>query len=74
MGCIFYRLFYFTVCLDAQNTSISMDAILDLHELLKFLQHAQIPYYVKRSINLLNDLFIQRILNIIRYFYLDKMH
>ena len=36
-------------------------------ELLKFLQQEKIPYYVKRSINLLDDLFIQHILQIIRY-------
>ena len=36
-------------------------------ELLKFMQLQQIPFYVKRSINLLQDVFINRILNIIRY-------
>lgn len=36
-------------------------------ELLKFFQLQQIPFYVKRSINLLDDLFINRILNFIRY-------
>ncbi len=36
-------------------------------ELLKFLQQEKIPYYVKRSINLLDDLFIKNILTIVRY-------
>ena len=36
-------------------------------ELLKFFQLQQIPFYVKRSINLLDDLFINQVLNIIRY-------
>ena len=36
-------------------------------EFLKFLQLLNIPFYVKRSINLLEDVFINKILNIIRY-------
>lgn len=36
-------------------------------ELMKFFQLQQIPFYVKRSINLLDDLFINQVLNIIRY-------
>lgn len=36
-------------------------------ELLKFLQLQGIPFYVKRSLNLLEDIFINKILNIIRY-------
>jgi DNA helicase II / ATP-dependent DNA helicase PcrA len=36
-------------------------------ELMKFFQLEQMPFYVKRSINLLDDLFINRILNFIRY-------
>ncbi len=37
-------------------------------ELQKFLHLAGVPYYVKRSLNLLKDHFISRILNIMRYF------
>lgn len=36
-------------------------------ELIKFLQLLQIPFYAKRSINLLDDIFIKKILNIMRY-------
>jgi len=36
-------------------------------ELIKFFQLLQIPFYVKRSINLLEDVFINQILNMIRY-------
>ncbi len=36
-------------------------------ELIKFLQLLQIPFYAKRSINLLEDVFIKKILNIMRY-------
>jgi DNA helicase-2/ATP-dependent DNA helicase PcrA len=36
-------------------------------ELMKFLQLQQIPFYVKRSVNLLDDVFIKQVLNIIRY-------
>jgi DNA helicase II / ATP-dependent DNA helicase PcrA len=36
-------------------------------ELIKFLQLQQVPFYVKRSIDLLEDLFTNKILNIIRY-------
>lgn len=36
-------------------------------ELMKFFQLLQIPFYVKRSINLLDDIFINQVLNIIRY-------
>jgi len=36
-------------------------------ELLKFLQLKDVPFYVKRSINLLEDVFINKILNIIRF-------
>jgi DNA helicase II / ATP-dependent DNA helicase PcrA len=36
-------------------------------ELMKFFQLQQIPFYVKRSINLLDDLFINQVLNLIRY-------
>jgi DNA helicase-2/ATP-dependent DNA helicase PcrA len=36
-------------------------------EFLKFLQLQQIPFYVRRSLNLLEDVFINKILNIIRY-------
>jgi DNA helicase-2/ATP-dependent DNA helicase PcrA len=36
-------------------------------ELQKFLHLAHIPFYVKRSLNLLEDLFIKKILNICRY-------
>jgi DNA helicase II / ATP-dependent DNA helicase PcrA len=36
-------------------------------ELMKFFQLQEIPFYVKRSINLLDDLFINQVLNIIRY-------
>ncbi|HEY6062818.1 MAG TPA: ATP-dependent helicase, partial [Chitinophagaceae bacterium] len=36
-------------------------------ELMKFLQLQQVPFYVKRSIDLLEDVFINKILNIIRY-------
>ncbi|MEO7393608.1 MAG: 3'-5' exonuclease, partial [Chitinophagaceae bacterium] len=36
-------------------------------ELMKFFQLQQIPFYVKRSINLLDDIFINQVLNIIRY-------
>ncbi|HLF45570.1 MAG TPA: ATP-dependent DNA helicase, partial [Chitinophagaceae bacterium] len=36
-------------------------------ELLKFLQLLQVPFYVKRSVDLLKDHFISKILNIIRY-------
>jgi DNA helicase II / ATP-dependent DNA helicase PcrA len=36
-------------------------------ELMKFFQLLQIPFYVKRSINLLEDVFINQILNLIRY-------
>jgi len=37
-------------------------------ELQKFLHLAGVPYYVKKSLDLLNDHFISRILNIMRYF------
>ena len=37
-------------------------------ELQKFLHLADVPYYVKRSLDLLNDHFISRMLNIMRYF------
>ncbi|MGB3005302.1 MAG: ATP-dependent DNA helicase, partial [Chitinophagaceae bacterium] len=36
-------------------------------ELLKFLQLQQVPFHVKRSVNLLEDVFIKQVLNIIRY-------
>lgn len=36
-------------------------------ELMKFLQLQQVPFYVKRSINLLEDVFINQVLNIMRY-------
>jgi DNA helicase-2/ATP-dependent DNA helicase PcrA len=36
-------------------------------ELIKFLQLQQVPFYVKRSINLLEDVFSNKILNIVRY-------
>lgn len=36
-------------------------------EFLKFLQLQKIPFYVRRSLNLLKDVFIKKILNIIRY-------
>ena len=36
-------------------------------ELMKFLQQEAIPYYVKRSVNLLQDPFIDQILNLLRY-------
>ncbi|MEI9809506.1 MAG: UvrD-helicase domain-containing protein [Bacteroidota bacterium] len=36
-------------------------------ELMKFLQLQQVPFYVKRSVNLLNDTFINQVLNIMRY-------
>lgn len=36
-------------------------------ELLKFLQMQQVPFYVKRSVDLLKDNFISKILNVIRY-------
>ena len=36
-------------------------------ELMKFFQLQQVPFYVKRSINLLNDIFINQILNLVRY-------
>lgn len=37
-------------------------------ELQKFLHLADVPFYVKRSLNLLKDHFINRILNLMRYF------
>lgn len=36
-------------------------------EFLKFLQLSNIPFFVKRSVNLLEDVFINKVLNIIRY-------
>lgn len=36
-------------------------------ELIRFLQLQNIPFFAKRSVNLLEDLFINKILNIIRY-------
>jgi DNA helicase-2/ATP-dependent DNA helicase PcrA len=36
-------------------------------ELMKFFQLEQIPFYVKRSVNLLDDVFINQVLNICRY-------
>ena len=36
-------------------------------ELMKFLQQENIPYYVKRSVDLLHDPFINQILNLLRY-------
>jgi DNA helicase-2/ATP-dependent DNA helicase PcrA len=36
-------------------------------ELQKFLHLAGVPFYVKRSLNLLEDIFIQKVLNICRY-------
>ncbi len=36
-------------------------------ELLKFLQLQKIPFYAKRSVNLLQDIFIKKVLTIIRY-------
>jgi DNA helicase-2/ATP-dependent DNA helicase PcrA len=36
-------------------------------ELIKFLQLQNVPFYAKRSINLLDDVFINKILTIIRY-------
>lgn len=36
-------------------------------ELIKFFQLQQIPFYVKRSVNLLDDVFIRQVLNLIRY-------
>ncbi|HYM95554.1 MAG TPA: ATP-dependent DNA helicase [Chitinophagaceae bacterium] len=36
-------------------------------EFFKFLQLQNIPFYVKRSLNLLEDIFINKILNVIRY-------
>jgi DNA helicase-2/ATP-dependent DNA helicase PcrA len=36
-------------------------------ELMKFLQLQHVPFYVKRSINLLEDVFISQVLNMVRY-------
>lgn len=36
-------------------------------ELMKFLHLQQIPFFIKRSINLLNDVFINQVLNFVRY-------
>ena len=36
-------------------------------ELLRFMQMKEVPFFVRRSINLLNDVFTNRVLNIIRY-------
>lgn len=36
-------------------------------ELIKFFQLLQVPFYVKKSVNLLEDVFIHQVLNIIRY-------
>ncbi len=36
-------------------------------ELMKFFQLQQIPFYVKKSVNLLDDIFINQVLNICRY-------
>ena len=36
-------------------------------ELMRFFQLQQIPFYVKRSVNLLEDVFINQVLNICRY-------
>ena len=36
-------------------------------ELMKFFQLLQIPFFVKRSVNLLEDIFINQVLNLIRY-------
>jgi DNA helicase II / ATP-dependent DNA helicase PcrA len=36
-------------------------------ELIKFFQLQEVPFYVKRSVNLLDDVFINQVLNIIRY-------
>ena len=36
-------------------------------ELMKFFQLQQIPFFVKRSVNLLDDVFINQVLNIMRY-------
>ena len=36
-------------------------------ELMKFFQSEKIPFYIKRSINLLDDIFIIQLLNFIRY-------
>jgi DNA helicase-2/ATP-dependent DNA helicase PcrA len=36
-------------------------------ELIKFLQLQHVPFYVKRSINLLEDVFINQVLNMVRY-------
>lgn len=36
-------------------------------ELMKFFQLQQVPFYVKRSVNLLDDVFINQVLNICRY-------
>jgi len=36
-------------------------------ELMKFLQLQNVPFYVKRSINLLDEVFISQVLNIVRY-------
>lgn len=36
-------------------------------ELIKFFQLQQIPFYVKKSVNLLDDIFINQVLNICRY-------
>ncbi|KAI9449336.1 UvrD/REP helicase [Russula earlei] len=36
-------------------------------ELMKFLQLQQIPFYVRRSINLLEDVFTNKVLNLVRY-------
>ncbi len=41
-------------------------------ELQKFLHLAGIPFYVKRSLNLLEDLFIRKILNICRYINMEN--
>lgn len=37
------------------------------NELIKFLQMLQIPFYARHSLNLLDDVFIKKILNIMRY-------
>jgi DNA helicase-2/ATP-dependent DNA helicase PcrA len=36
-------------------------------ELMNFFQLLQVPFYVKRSVNLLEDIFTNKILNIVRY-------
>jgi DNA helicase-2/ATP-dependent DNA helicase PcrA len=41
-------------------------------ELQRFLLEAGVPYYVKRSMNLLEDVFTRNILNICRYINMEN--